>query len=148
MNHVVIGIEHLDAGIPGSVTPAQIQASVWLCSWLWETEIAIHAWKTGAVLDLNHLVQHKDFDPVNRPNCASWPLSRMQDHLTKITTLLAPPEPAPPDPEPVPPHDEWKYRFSALASEAEQWERDDEKHAADSAILRIDRIQQIARGDV
>jgi hypothetical protein len=96
-NDYLIGIEHLDAGTPGSVTADQIIASAWLGAWLWETEIAPHAERTGAVLDLDHLLQHKDLAPRSKPICASWPLARMQDHLRRIEDRLNPPIPRPDD---------------------------------------------------
>lgn len=124
-NAYSVSIEHLDAGIPGSVTAIQLERSAWLCAWIWQEYIAPHTWKTGATLDLDHLLQHRDFAPSSKPFCASWPLSRMQDHLTKITALLAPPEPVPPDPEPAPVTD-WETKYAQLDREAEQWTVDDE----------------------
>jgi hypothetical protein len=90
-NAYLIGVEHLDAGIPGSVTDAQLEASAWLMAWLWETEIAPHAATTGAVLDLNHLIQHKDLAPMSKPLCASWPAARMREHMERIKARLAGP---------------------------------------------------------
>jgi hypothetical protein len=88
-NAYLIGVEHLDAGVPGSVTEVQLEASAWLMAWLWETEIAPHAARTGAVLDLDHLIQHSDLAPVSKPLCASWPKARMAQHLARIKARLA-----------------------------------------------------------
>lgn len=132
MNHVVIGVEHLDGGVPGSVTPVQLEASAWLYAWIFETYIQPHAWKTGAKLDLNHFVQHKDFAPSSKPLCASWPQLRMQQHLDRIAAYLTPPKPDPePEPEPVPPTPEpdpvtdWETKYAQLDREVEVWLTDD-----------------------
>lgn len=127
MNHVAIGIEHLDAGVPGSVTQKQLDASAWLMAWLWQEYIAPNAHITAATLDLNHLVQHKDFAPVSKPLCASWTPARMQEHLARTQTLLSPPQPVPP------PVTDWEAQYRSLETkyaqldrEAEQWTVDDE----------------------
>jgi hypothetical protein len=129
-NAYTVSIEHLDNAVPGSVTEIQLARSAWLCAWIWETYIQPHAWKTGATLDLDHLLQHKDFAPASRPFCASWPSERMQAHLAKMTALINPPKPKPePEPEPIPPTPEpvtdWETKYAQLDREVEQWLADD-----------------------
>jgi hypothetical protein len=129
-NYWTVSIEHLDNAVPGSVTEIQLARSAWLCAWIWETYIQPYAAKTGATLDLDHLLQHKEFDPSGKPFCASWPLARMQAHLAKMAALLNPPKPTPtPEPEPVPPAPvpvtDWEIKYGQLDREVEQWLADD-----------------------
>lgn len=137
-NAYTISIEHLDNAVPGSVTAIQLERSAWLCAWIWETYIQPHAWKTGATLDLDHLLQHRDFAPVSRPLCASWTLTRMQQHLATIASLLSPPKPEPVPPEPVPVTD-WEIKYGQLDREVEQWTVDDEI----GAQLRRTRLAEL-----
>jgi hypothetical protein len=127
-NAYTVSIEHLDNAEPGSVTEIQLARSAWLCAWIWETYIQPHIWKTGATLDLDHLLQHKDFAPASRPFCASWPIERMQAHLAKMAALLNPPKPKP-DPDPIPPTPEpvtdWETKYAQLDREVEAWLADD-----------------------
>jgi hypothetical protein len=153
-NAYTLNIEHLDAGTPGSLTDIQFQRTIHLCAYLWQEFIQPYAHITNAVIDLDHIVQHRDFAPASRPFCASWPQARMQTLINGMVAMLAPPKPEPepvppdPEPEPVPPHDEWKYRFSVLADESAQWNIDDAEQADWAVALRQERIQAIARGEI
>jgi hypothetical protein len=128
-NAWAIGIEHLDGGVPGSVTAAQLEASAWLCAWLWETQIAPHAATTGAVLDREHLLGHYELAPVSRPICPSWPEARFLEQIARIRARL---QPVQPQPSPV----------TTLADEVAQWLRDD----AAGAAMRAARLEQLRGG--
>lgn len=129
-NSYTLNIEHLDAGTPGSITDVQFQRTTHLCAWLWQEFIAPYAHITGAVVDLNHIGQHRDYAPSSKPQCASWPTARMQQLVAGMQTLLAPPkpepepEPQPPDPEPAPVTD-WEIKYGQLDREVEAWLNDD-----------------------
>ncbi|HXI16886.1 MAG TPA: N-acetylmuramoyl-L-alanine amidase, partial [Chloroflexota bacterium] len=134
-NSYLIGIEHLDAGTPGNVTPAQLSASVHLAAWLWETVIEPAAPVTGAVLDHDHILQHRDLAPASRPHCASWPEDRMTAYIARVRAMLAPPVPPPPVID-------WHARYTALANEVLVWQQDD----AAGAEMRRDRLQEMTHG--
>jgi hypothetical protein len=139
-NYWTVSIEHLDNAVPGSVTPIQLERSAWLCAWIWQEYIQPHAGTTGAILDRDHLLQHKEFDPSGKPFCASWPEERMHQHLAKMAALLAPPKP---EPEPVPPTPEpvtdWEIKYGQLDREVEQWLQDD----AIGAEMRRQRLAEL-----
>jgi hypothetical protein len=142
-NAYTISIEHLDNAVPGSVTTIQLERSAWLCAWIWQEYIQPHAWKTGAALDLDHLLQHNAFDPTGKPFCASWPRERMQAHLQTMAALLAPPkpepEPEPVPPDPLPPVTDWETKYAQLDREVEQWLQDD----AIGAEMRRQRLAEL-----
>lgn len=135
-NAWAIGVEHLDAGSPGSVTPAQVEASAWLMAWLWETVIAPHAATTGAVLDRDHLLQHRDLAPVSKPLCASWPEVRMVDHIARIGARLNPP--------PQPPVIDWRAFYLDELHGQIAGGRDDATRAAvriETATRKLSEVQ-------
>ena len=149
-NTYTLNIEHLDAGMPGSITEIQFQRTIHLCAYLWQEYIQPYAYRTGATLDLNHIGQHKDYAPVSKPICASWPLDRMQRLVAGMQAMLAPPEPEPippdPEPEPQPPVTDWEAAYKSLEQkhaqldrEAEQWTVDDEI----GAQLRRKRLAEL-----
>jgi len=146
-NYWTVSIEHLDNANPGSVTPIQLERSAWLCAWIWETYIQSHAARTGATLDRDHLLQHKEFDPSGKPFCASWPEDRMHQHLAKMSALLNPPKPQP-EPIPVPPtpvidweakYHEMEAKYLKLKGETKQWVNYD----AAGAAMRNTRLTEL-----
>ena len=149
-NFWTFNIEHCDAGVPGSLTGIQLENSIWLAAYAWQTWIQPYVHFTGATLDLDHLLQHNVFDPQDRARCASWTLERMNYVLSGMRKLLAgpvpPPTPTPDPPTPTPDPDEWKFKFAKLAGESNQWNVDDRDVATASAILRGQRITDIAEG--
>ena len=144
-NAYTLNIEHLDAGTPGSLTDVQFQRTIHLCAYLWQEFIAPYAHITNAAIDLDHIVQHKDFAPASRPFCASWPQARMQTVINGMRAMLAPPEPEPipPDPEPIPPTPapvtDWEIKYGQLDREVEQWLQDD----AIGAEMRRQRLAEL-----
>ena len=155
-NGWAIGIEHLDRGIPGAVTPEQLEASARLAAWLWATEIQPYAGRTGAKLDRDHIIQHSEIDSVGKPFCASWPEDRIAAYITRVGQILnagpvAPPVPPPPPPEPPPPGPRTdddllrelaarfaacKARGDAAEASAHEWQRAVEAQAAFTRSLQ------------
>lgn len=141
-NFWTLNIEHLDANVPGSVTAIQLERSAWLCAYLWEQWIAPYAHITGATLDRDHLLQHKEFDPSGKPFCASWDEPRMTAHIQKIQTLLAPPSP---QPEP-PPATDWEAAYKSLEQKHAQLDREAEAWCNDDAVgaqMRLNRLAEL-----
>lgn len=133
MNAVTLNVEHLDAGTPGSITPVQFQRSIHLYAYLWQEYIAPYAHITGAVIDRDHIVQHKDFAPSSRPFCASWPESRMNELIAGMKAMLTAPVP-PPDPVTA-----WEIKYGQLDREVAEWLRDD----AAGAQMRASRLAEL-----
>lgn len=99
-NQWLIGIEHLDGGTPGTITPAQFAASVKLAAWLFDAVI-LPGMATMVRIDRNHIIGHGEIDSVNRKFCPSWPAARFDDYIKQVQALVAgtPPKPVPvPDP--------------------------------------------------
>jgi hypothetical protein len=87
-NEWAIGCEHLDGGVPGTVTEAQFEASARLCAWVFQSEILPFADKTGAMVDRDHIIGHWELNPVTRKFCPSWPSSRMDQYVARVQALL------------------------------------------------------------
>lgn len=142
-NAFTLNIEHLDAGTPGSITDMQFQASIHLCAYLWQEFIAPYAHITGAVIDLDHINQHKDYAPSSRPFCASWPQGRIQALIDGMKAMLAPPPPVTDwEAEAKKWQEQARYyqvRYEDTKNEVGLWLRDD----AAGAAMRQDRLAQM-----
>lgn len=106
-NEWAIGIEHLDAGTPGDVTPAQLEASARLAAWLFATELLPHAGTTGCAVDREHVLGHYQIDSVDRARCPSWSEPRFTAYIARVKALLAGPV-APPPPTPAGDCEAWR----------------------------------------
>ena len=107
-NSWAVGIEHLDNDVPGYVTDVQLEKSAQLAAWIWTSEIAPNAAKTGAVIDRDHIIGHWQIDAVNRAHCPSWSEDRMNAYIQRVKQIVesgvvAPPAPPPAPPPPAPP---------------------------------------------
>lgn len=81
-----IGIEHVDTGIAGNVTEAQLQASAQLAAWLFASVILPNAARTGAALDRDHVLGHYQIG--SHGSCPSWPEERFTDYIARVQALL------------------------------------------------------------
>jgi hypothetical protein len=120
-----IGIEHLDGGVRGATTPAQLEASARLAAWLFATEILPHAARTGATVDRDHVITHSQIDGVTRAFCPSWPEARIQAYIARVKELLAGATPPPP------PRD-YKALYEALLRR--------QRDAAGAEVARFDAL--------
>lgn len=90
-NYWAAGCEHLDGGVPGTVTPVQLRASAGLCAWFFATEVLPHTERTGAAVDREHILGHYQLAS-NKPRCPSWPESRFAEYIGLVRDLLSAPD--------------------------------------------------------
>jgi hypothetical protein len=88
-NFWTISIEH--EGRPGDPVPdAQLDASVRLAAWLWQTAI-LPGGATGVALDRKHILRHGDISPRSRPSCPGWSESFIAAYIQRVAALIAAP---------------------------------------------------------
>lgn len=90
-NRYLIGIEHVDGGIAGTVTAKQLDASQRLTAWLFDTVILPNAAKTGAKIDRDHILGHYQIG--SHPQCPSWSAQRFSDYIARVRALIQPASP-------------------------------------------------------
>jgi hypothetical protein len=125
-----IGIEHVDGGVPGTVTDAQLEASARLCAWLFQSELLPFAATTGAAVDRDHIILHREIDSVTRAHCPSWPEKRVSRYIARVRELLAV--------ESEPPAVDYRALYAAELRGCLAGAEDDARRAA----VRIEELQR------
>lgn len=101
-NAYSISIEHLDGGVPGTVTETQFEASAHLTAWLFQEVLSKSSARPVPTVDRDHILGHYQFDPEQRAFCPSWPEERFTRYIARVNEWLTAAAPVPePEPEPV-----------------------------------------------
>lgn len=91
-NRRCVSIEHAgqsSAGKGGSLTPAQVEATIALTAWLCQ--------RFGIAPDRQHIMPHAWVNSVTRPNCPGFSEQEWNGWVARIKALVAPlPQPDPP----------------------------------------------------
>lgn len=91
-----ISIEHLDRGVPGSVTDIQFERSAWLAAWLFDVVLFRSSARPVPTIDRTHVLGHYQSAPASRPHCPSWPEERFTRYIARVAAIVETGNPEPP----------------------------------------------------